>query len=157
MRASFGRWRQRNDRVPTAQFNHGKPRSSSQLPLVPASKIEGMTWQDAIKKSLTKKPPGGWPKMGRGWTFTARFPGKAAPLLANRRRRIAPAEHPAAGAFAFHPTARFCLKCILRFGYDGVLRPLSWGKRPPSFALVCFSPCPCGGWGLFRRRIFRTL
>jgi hypothetical protein len=30
-------------------------------------KIEGMSWQDAIKKSLTKeKPPGGWPKMGRG-------------------------------------------------------------------------------------------
>ena len=29
--------------------------------------IEGMSWQDAIKKSLTKqKPPGGWPKMGLG-------------------------------------------------------------------------------------------
>ena len=26
-------------------------------------KIEGMTWQQAVKKSFTKKkPPGGWPK-----------------------------------------------------------------------------------------------
>jgi hypothetical protein len=26
--------------------------------------ISGMTWQDAIKKNLTKKkPPGGWAKM----------------------------------------------------------------------------------------------
>jgi hypothetical protein len=36
-------------------------------PALELFKIEGMPWQEAIKKSLTKKkPPEGWPKTGRG-------------------------------------------------------------------------------------------
>ena len=49
-----------------------KPKAASKPTAKPGPKpelfrIEGMTWQEAIKKSLQKpKPPGGWPKMGRG-------------------------------------------------------------------------------------------
>jgi hypothetical protein len=47
---------------PPRKASAAKPGASPEL-----FKIEGMTWHDAIKKSLTKKkPPGGWPKMGRG-------------------------------------------------------------------------------------------
>ena len=64
---------ERPDRLPIGAQRPAKPKkpptkaTSKPGPAPELFKIEGMSRQDAIKKSLTKKkPPGGWPKMGRG-------------------------------------------------------------------------------------------